>query len=236
EYSSNLCGSTYIDKEFIRYLCENFELYNALQQLQIHNYDQLQYLAQEFCKKVKLPFTGDPSTFKPVSIDLEDSCPAIVKYVTGDIRERMIDAEWMIELGYDDVKAMFDPVVQRIISHIGNHLSTSKSKYEAMFLVGGGSENQYIQDQMKLAFSQNFSMIGSPKQPITAIVRGAVQYELEKNRNISSASHGSAQYGLNMQNNILGVPQSKHVTSTESEHVTSTESEHVTSTESEHVT
>ncbi|CAG8511815.1 15174_t:CDS:2 [Racocetra persica] len=206
EYCSSLCGSTYIDKEFIRYLCENFELYNALQQLQIHNYDQLQYLAQEFCKKAKLPFTRDPATFKPVSIDLEDSCPAIVKYVTGDIRERMIDAEWMIELGYDDVKAMFDPVVQKIISHIGNHLSTSKNKCEAMFLVGGGSENQYIQDQMKLAF-KNFLMIESPKQPITATVRGAVQYELEKNRNISNASHGSARYGLNMQNNILGVPR-----------------------------
>ncbi|CAG8633160.1 35349_t:CDS:2 [Gigaspora margarita] len=205
EYSSNLCGSTYIDKEFIRYLCENFDLYDALQQLQIHNYDQIQYLAQEFCKKAKLPFTGDPSTFKPVNIDLEDCCPAIIKYTTGDVRERMIDAEWVIELNYDDVKAMFDPVIQRIISHIGNHLSTSRCKCDAMFLVGGGSENQYIQDQIKMAFNQHFLMIGSPKQPITAVVRGAVQYELEKSRRVSSLSsasstsslsRGSIQYGL----------------------------------------
>ncbi|CAG8577387.1 3604_t:CDS:2, partial [Cetraspora pellucida] len=199
EYSSSLCGVTYIDKEFIRYLCDNFDLFYGLQQLQIHNYDQLQFLAQEFCKKAKLPFTGDPSTFKPISIDLEDTCPAIVKYVTGDVREQMIDAEWLIELGYYDVKAMFDPVVERIISHIGNHLSTAKSKCEAMFLVGGGSENQYIQDQLKSAFNQNFSMIGNPKQPITATVRGAVQYQLEKNRPV--------QYRSNMQNNILGVPR-----------------------------
>ncbi|KAF0454154.1 actin-like ATPase domain-containing protein [Gigaspora margarita] len=205
EYSSNLCGSTYIDKEFIRYLCENFDLYDALQQLQIHNYDQIQYLAQEFCKKAKLPFTGDSSTFKPVNIDLEDCCPAIIKYTTGDVRERMIDAEWVIELNYDDVKAMFDPVIQRIISHIGNHLSTSRCKCDAMFLVGGGSENQYIQDQIKMAFNQHFLMIGSPKQPITAVVRGAVQYELEKSRRVSSLSsasstsslsRGSIQYGL----------------------------------------
>ncbi|CAG8609784.1 19459_t:CDS:2 [Dentiscutata erythropus] len=200
EYSSNLCGSTYIDKEFIRFLCENFDLYDALQRLQIHNYDQIQYLAQEFCRKAKLPFTSDPSAFKPINIDLEDCCPAIVKYVTGDVRERMIEAEWVIELDYDDVKAMFDPIIQKIISHIGNHLSTSRSKCEALFLVGGGSENQYIQDQIKMAFNQHFSMIGSPKQPITAIVRGAVQYELEKYRRISSmssVSRGSEQYGLN---------------------------------------
>ncbi|CAG8579366.1 2682_t:CDS:2, partial [Scutellospora calospora] len=184
EYSSNLCGSAYIDKEFIRYLCENFDLYDALQRLQTNNYDQLQYLAQEFCQKAKFSFTGDPSNFKPISIDLEDTCPAILKYVTGDVRDNMIDAEWIIELAFEDVKAMFDPVIQRINSHIGNHLVTSKNKCDAMFLVGGGSENLYLQGQIKLAFGQYFTFIESPKQPITAIVRGAVQYEIEKTKNI----------------------------------------------------
>src|SRR5438046_5347591 len=75
ERTGDYCGSTFVDKEFLNFLYQKYNLYQPIQQLYYNHNDQFQYLIQEFTNKVKLPFTGNPSDFQNVCIDLEDACP-----------------------------------------------------------------------------------------------------------------------------------------------------------------
>ncbi|CAJ0833464.1 3028_t:CDS:2, partial [Entrophospora sp. SA101] len=149
ERTTDYCGSTYVDKEFVKYLFKKFGLFNAIQKLKDSHYEQFQYLVKQFSDKVKIPFTNNG--FKPIDLDLQDCCPALMNFVEGD---RIV---WLIE----------------------NHLKSSKRKCGAMFLVGGFSESPYLLHQIRSYFHHSIPNIGVPKQPISSIVRGAVQYGLD---------------------------------------------------------
>ncbi|CAH1759986.1 10581_t:CDS:2 [Entrophospora sp. SA101] len=148
ERTTDYCGSTYVDKEFVKYLFKKFGLFNAIQKLKDSHYEQFQYLVKQFSDKVKIPFTNNG--FKPIDLDLQDC-----------------------------FKSFFDPVIQRIVWLIENHLKSSKRKCGAMFLVGGFSESPYLLHQIRSYFHHSIPNIGVPKQPISSIVRGAVQYGLD---------------------------------------------------------
>ncbi|RGB25599.1 hypothetical protein C1646_675454 [Rhizophagus diaphanus] len=179
ERTGDYCGSTFVNKEFLNFLYQKYNLYQSIQQLYYNHNDQFQYLIEEFCNKVKLPFTGDQSDFKNICIDLEDTCPDLMYYVNDEItRQRMEQEEWIIELDFLSVLNMFDPVIQRINWLIGNQLNSFGKKCSAIFLVGGFSESIYLVRQVKQTFSKYVPIIEVPSQPITAVVRGAVQYGL----------------------------------------------------------
>ncbi|UZO18460.1 uncharacterized protein OCT59_009773 [Rhizophagus irregularis] len=76
----------------------------------------------------------------------------------------MENMEWIIELMFDDIKLMFNPVIERIISLIHKQLDKSH-------------ENGYDICAMMFLVVPNISV---PIQPVTAVVRGAVQFGLEK--------------------------------------------------------
>ncbi|POG63289.1 hypothetical protein GLOIN_2v1687662 [Rhizophagus irregularis DAOM 181602=DAOM 197198] len=77
----------------------------------------------------------------------------------------MENMEWIIELMFDDIKLMFNPVIERIISLIHKQLDKSH-------------ENGY--DICAMMFLVGVPNISVPIQPVTAVVRGAVQFGLEK--------------------------------------------------------
>ncbi|CAG8439356.1 13748_t:CDS:2 [Funneliformis caledonium] len=179
ERTGDYCGSTFVDKEFLSFLYQKYNLYQPIQQLYYHHNDQFQYLLREFCSKVKLSFTGNPSDFQNAYIDLEDACPNLIYYVNDEMtRQRMELEEWIIELDFVNVKKMFDRVIQRINWLIGNQLNSFRQQCSAIFLVGGFSESLYLVRSVKHAFSQQVPIIEVPSQPITAVVRGAVKYGL----------------------------------------------------------
>ncbi len=79
--SGYFCGSTFIDKEFIK-LLEREVGKTSVDLFRENHYGRMQYLVQEFCRNVKIPFTGEPPEFDH-ELDLEESAPALKKYVTG---------------------------------------------------------------------------------------------------------------------------------------------------------
>src|SRR6266498_2155494 len=116
ERAGDFCGSTFIDKEFIELLKR--EVGNsAVDLLKERHYGKLQYLVQEFCQHAKLPFTGDDPDFS-CEMDLEEIAPALVQYVTGSEKDLMEEKEWIIEMDFNTIKSMFDPIVDRIIEMI----------------------------------------------------------------------------------------------------------------------
>jgi hypothetical protein len=58
----------------------------------------------------------------------------------------------LIEIDYENVKAIFDPVVNRIIKLIYSQLSNTREECSAMFLVGGFNESEYLQKVIKQEF------------------------------------------------------------------------------------
>jgi molecular chaperone DnaK (HSP70) len=68
--TGDYCGGTYVDREFIKFLESKVgEL--AISRLKESHYKQYQYLIQEFCRCVKLPFTGVEEEYKNYELDIE---------------------------------------------------------------------------------------------------------------------------------------------------------------------
>ncbi|CAG8753880.1 17077_t:CDS:2, partial [Gigaspora rosea] len=154
ERSGDLCGGTYVDKEFLRFL-EGKVGKNAIKMLLEKHYGHLSYMIQQFCERVKTRFTGVESEFRKYNLDIEK--------------------DWEIEIDFETVKSFFDPVINKILRLISVQLDASKCT--VMFLVRGFSESKYLQKRIKQWFSQ--CKVAVPPYPMAAIARGAVEYGLD---------------------------------------------------------
>ncbi|PKC63709.1 hypothetical protein RhiirA1_463395 [Rhizophagus irregularis] len=176
ERSGDFCGGTYVDDEFLKYL-GNVVGKSAMNMLKEKNYGQINYMVQQFCSQVKIPFTGEKSDFETIEWDIDRKCPALKKYVTGSERDQLSDDDWVIDLNFKTVKSFFDPVINKILGLIEQQLEKC-SNCSVMFLVGGFSESRYLQNRIKQKFGHNIS-IAVPPHPLAAIVSGACEYGLD---------------------------------------------------------
>ncbi|CAG8521271.1 8783_t:CDS:2 [Racocetra fulgida] len=174
ERSGDFCGSTYVDREFLKFL-EDKVGKNAMKMLREKHYGQLSYIIQQFCDRVKIPFTGEKSEFRKYSLDIETKCPALKQYVSGSAKDELSDEDWEIDIDFATVKSFFDPVVNKILRLISAQLD--KSACSVMFLVGGFSESKYLQQRIKQQFSEY--KVAVPPYPIIAIANGAVEYGID---------------------------------------------------------
>ncbi|RGB33586.1 hypothetical protein C1646_669189 [Rhizophagus diaphanus] len=178
ERTGDFCGGSYVDREFIKFLSRKLGQ-STIDLLKENNYGQMQYMIQQFCQKSKFHFTGNKNDFNSFEFDIEEICPVLKQYCKKDVKEKMEDNDWIIDINFEDIKSMFDPVVGKIIRLIRGQLDSSKDKCSAIFLVGGFSESKYLQMRVKEEFGRLVPSIIIPKQPIAAIVRGACDYGLE---------------------------------------------------------
>ncbi|PKY39137.1 hypothetical protein RhiirA4_452290 [Rhizophagus irregularis] len=176
ERSGDFCGGTYVDDEFLKYL-GNVVGKSAMNMLKEKNYGQINYMMQQFCSQVKIPFTGEKSDFETIEWDIDRKCPALKKYVTGSERDQLSEDDWVIDLNFRTVKSFFDPVINKILGLIEQQLEKC-SNCSVMFLVGGFSESRYLQNRIKQKFGHNIS-IAVPPHPLAAIVSGACEYGLD---------------------------------------------------------
>jgi hypothetical protein len=203
--AGDFCGSTFIDKEFIELLKR--EVGNeAIDLLSDKHYGQLQYLVQEFCQYVKLPFTGDDPDFS-YEMDLEAIAPTLLQCVTGSEKDLMEEKEWMIELDFNTIKSMFDPIIDRIIGMIRVQLDNSPEKCSAIFLVGGFSQSKYLKNRIEKEFYQLVENISIPNQPIAAVVRGAAIYgkNLQESKNLKSMNNVKCVIATRILNYTFGI-------------------------------
>ncbi|CAG8440613.1 uncharacterized protein OCT59_009844 [Rhizophagus irregularis] len=180
ERAGDYCGSTFIEGEFIKFLRRKVGE-NAIKLLEENHYGQMQFMIQKFCEYAKIPFTDDPR-FSYI-MDLEEVSPALLQYVTDDVRDSLEENELSIKLDYEAMKSMFNPVVEKIIRLIRKQLENSRKKCSAMFLVGGFSQSRYLQKMIKKEFEEEVDNISVPSNPIAAISRGAAIYGLSFNDN-----------------------------------------------------
>ncbi|PKC68595.1 actin-like ATPase domain-containing protein [Rhizophagus irregularis] len=178
ERTGDFCGGSYVDREFLKFLSRKLGE-STMNLLRENNYGQMQYMIQQFCQKLKFHFTGNQNEFDPYEFDIEEICPVLIQYCNDNIKEEMEENDWVIDINFEDIKSMFDPVVGKIIRLIRGQLDSSKDKCSAIFLVGGFSESKYLQMRVKEEFGKLVPSIIVPKQPIAAIVRGACDYGID---------------------------------------------------------
>jgi hypothetical protein len=87
----------------------------------------------------------------------------------------MENMEWIIDLNFDDDKAMFDPVIERILRLINTQLN-AVSSCKAILLIGGFSQSMYLQKRIKEEFSQKVTNIIIPASPSMINVRGGEMF------------------------------------------------------------
>ncbi|GBC10507.1 hypothetical protein RclHR1_00970008 [Rhizophagus clarus] len=176
ESIGDFCGSTFIDQEYIKFLRNKLGS-NAIDSFRNEYYEQFQYMIQDFCRRAKLPFTGDDLDFS-YELDIEEFPILLEKYVSQETKDELEENENLIKVNYDDVKAMFDPVIDRIIKLIYSQLSNAREKCSLMFLVGGFSQSKYLQKRIRQEFQNQVNNISVPNQPVAATSRGATLYGL----------------------------------------------------------
>ncbi|RGB22938.1 hypothetical protein C1646_729565 [Rhizophagus diaphanus] len=176
EWNGDYCGGNFVDDEFVKFLSRKIGP-SAIDLVRKNQYSQLQYMIQEFYRRVKFPFTGQREDFNQFILDLEEYCPVIKQFVKGSELDEMEHDEWCIELNFEDVKAMFDPVIERILQLIRTQLNAIRS-CEAMILIGSFSESKYLQTRIEQEFYQRNINIIVPAYPLKIIAEGAVQYGL----------------------------------------------------------
>ncbi|PKC15664.1 hypothetical protein RhiirA5_483486 [Rhizophagus irregularis] len=179
ERAGYLCGSTFVDKEFLSWLGRRVG-FQALEKFKSNCYGQMQYLVQRFfCTRIKFKFSGEPTEYRTFKLNLQQY--DLPKYVTGEHRKKMEEAGWVLKIDFNSVKEIFDPVIDQIIKLINDQLNFSNEKCTAIFLVGGFSESPYLLRRVKETFKYRVPITAAPAIPIAAIVRGAIMYGLNPN-------------------------------------------------------
>ncbi|CAG8527325.1 9812_t:CDS:2 [Ambispora leptoticha] len=178
ESTGDFCGSTYIDKEFKKFLGAKIGK-SALKLVEEKHYPKLQYLIQDFCANIKLPFDGDEKNWQDKEIDIEEICPVIMQYVKGEEREELEGCEWVITLDFRTVKYFFDKVIGNILRLIREQLANSEKTIAAIFMVGGFSESKYLLQRVRQEFNRQVPYISVPSYPVTSVIKGAVIYGLK---------------------------------------------------------
>ncbi|CAG8440520.1 uncharacterized protein OCT59_009835 [Rhizophagus irregularis] len=174
ESTSGNCGSSLIDKKFVEFLGRKLGS-STIESLEKNHYNILQYIVQEFCKEVKIPFTGQKSEFQRYEIVLENY-PSIIEEARKQGFLKESDSVWV---EFSDVRGMFDPLINKIIDLIKGQLAQQPNKKSSVImLVGGFSESKYLQDRIIKEFNKTVSDISVPLQPMIAAVKGGVQYGL----------------------------------------------------------
>ncbi|RGB28555.1 hypothetical protein C1646_347466 [Rhizophagus diaphanus] len=202
EYIRDFCVSTFINKEFMKFLREKLGN-RGIDLLMEVKYDEFQGLVYSFYDRITY-FSEDYTEYHYV-LDVNDY-PYLKQYVSKDIRKIMEENDWVINVvEYNDIKKIVDLMVDRIIRLIHIQISNSQETCSGIFLVGGVSENKYFQEKIKQEFHHKVNTISVPYNPITVIAHGAVIYglsissnldKLEDNTNSSSSRVLDYTYGI----------------------------------------
>lgn len=173
ESSGGLCGGTHVDDSFMKFLSQKIPCLDAY--LNEHPIYKTRLLKD--CEEIKCSFGHElvPDTASK-DINLPDDLAAQWKAYESS-RGHALTNSSVVELTYQDLTSIFDPVVDEILSHIAAQVA-QVSDIKVMFLVGGFADSRYLRQRIRERFEKDVKYIVSPPNPGSAIVQGAVSLGL----------------------------------------------------------
>lgn len=159
--TGDYCGSTFVDREFEKLLVRRMgSHYTAM--LPLHRHQVIKNF-----EAIKVAFRDEPEqkvfyVYLPTIGDMEE-----IGVYSGNLH-----------ISRDEMRSLFDPVIDRIIDLIGAQVK-SVHPINLILLVGGFGESEYLYQRV-LAWANSARIrVLQPREASTAIVRGAVMKGLE---------------------------------------------------------
>ncbi|KAL4733033.1 hypothetical protein BDV11DRAFT_200880 [Aspergillus similis] len=183
------CGSTAVDRNFYKLMSERFG--EAFDKLPMKRKGPGSEFMRRF-ETLKRDFgVSDEQTVHelPLNMTLDEPDP---RYFDEDER--------MVLISSDDLRTVFDPVVDQIIQLVRKQIEDAnneagKDSINRIILVGGFGDSEYLREAFKSSFALNGKIaITVPEIPQAAIVQGAALRGLEGIR--SSTKRCRRHYGF----------------------------------------
>ncbi|CAO3635206.1 unnamed protein product [Mucor fragilis] len=157
------CGSGFLDSRMRDYITRKFAHIGPI------NDSAMEHIMETFVNIIKPEFDGEEDHFLdlPASMGLGDLTDESIGLENGSL---LLPAA---ELCHE----IFEPVVSQVLGLIDNQLMQSPV-LEAIFLVGGFGQSNYLFKRVEDIFADRVGMIGVPPRGELAVVRGAVYFGL----------------------------------------------------------
>ncbi|EME38937.1 hypothetical protein DOTSEDRAFT_83580 [Dothistroma septosporum NZE10] len=168
------CGSTYIDRGFIKWMETQFG--DAYMNLSWQKRGPASRLMKEFeGHKRDFGNSQDPGKYYEMPCLMRDAKES--KYY---------EEEGIVKIYNDDLRKLFEPVVQKIIHLIQSQLDEEKKQKKGkvtirtVILVGGFGDSVYLNDRLREWCQAAKIRLICPEHPQAAIVRGAALSGLQQ--------------------------------------------------------
>ncbi|CAO3628418.1 unnamed protein product [Cunninghamella echinulata] len=157
------CGSGFLDERMRQYIHQKFITYGEI------NDHTMDYIMDIFINIIKPEFDGLEDHFieLPGSMGLSNITDPSIGLENGCLHLPV--SELLLYI--------FDPIVQQVLDLIEHQLKQSPI-LEAIFLVGGFGQSNYLFRRIEESFAHRVGMIGVPPRGELAVVRGAVYFGL----------------------------------------------------------
>jgi hypothetical protein len=163
--SGGTCGGSYVDESFLKLLSGRigpvFDKWAAVYKTSLFE------LKRDWAMKKRSPNGVDDSAML-IKLPLT---------IVDVAQKEGVEVSYKQTLSPEDIKAIFDPVVDDIIGLIKTQLAAVPT-CKTMLLVGGFSESPYLENRVKAAFKDTVPNIIRPPNPGSAIIQGAVLFGL----------------------------------------------------------
>ncbi|KAG1457206.1 hypothetical protein G6F46_006657 [Rhizopus delemar] len=157
------CGSGFLDLRMREYLKRKFSHYHTI------NDSAMELIMDTFINLIKPDYDGVEDHFLdlPASMGLGDLSDPDIGLDNGSL---CLPAEELRDY-------VFEPVIRQVLDLIRGQLVQSPG-LEAIFLVGGFGQSNYLFRRVEEEFANEVGMIGVPPRGELAVVRGAVYFGL----------------------------------------------------------
>jgi hypothetical protein len=128
--SGQLCGSTFLNRIFAKYMRDRFENDPEWD-------DEVMIAAMERFDGIKRKFEGNLDKVYIIPVHgLKDNRPAGIK-------------RGILRLSGKDVSDIFEPVISEILKLVKDHIRATKKNVKEVLLVGGFGSNVYLRNRLQ---------------------------------------------------------------------------------------
>ncbi|XP_024370353.1 uncharacterized protein [Physcomitrium patens] len=175
ESSGGLCGGTFVDESFLRFLSKRIGCLDEFLRSVVPSYRSR--LLKDW-ETIKCGFGSEMmTTYDSTEITIHNRLAASWEAYEKERGYPPRDSYSEVELTQQDLKDIFDPVVDEVIELIAAQLM-QVSDIKMMFVVGGFAGSHYLMQRIRARFSHDVEHIVSPPNPGSAIIQGAVALAL----------------------------------------------------------
>lgn len=177
ESSGGLCGGTFVDKFFMEFLMSKI---GCLEEFLCSDYPSYRTRLLKECEDIKCVFGQDTD---PKYINLHPNLALKWEAYLMERGNALEDCS-VFQITDQDLKSIFDPVVNKILDLIAAQLNQVPN-IKVMFVVGGFANSPYLMQRIRFRFSREITHIVCPPNPGSAILQGAVSLALHPNAVLS---------------------------------------------------